>query len=74
MNYTLLKNGVYYREYSFDAIQLKQEAKQAKNYQKLSSTLAKIKPISRAETREIIKSKSEDLIEAQDDLADLEEF
>ena len=80
-HYVLDKRGIafkagydYYREYSFDAIQLKQEAKQAKNYQELNSTLAKIKPISRAKTRGIIKTKSEDLIEAQDDLADLEEF
>ena len=76
-NYILDKRGIafkagydYYKEYSFDAIQLKNQVKQAKDFEDLNRVLAKIKPISREETRKIIKAKAEDLIEAQDELAE----
>ncbi|MFX0172350.1 MAG: hypothetical protein ACFE9L_10545 [Candidatus Hodarchaeota archaeon] len=79
--YILDKRGItfkaaydFYKEYSFDAIYLKQEAKQAKNYEDLRFALTKIKPVSREETRKIIKDKAEALIESQDDLAHLESY
>jgi len=80
-NYILDKRGIafkagydYYKEYSFDAIQLKNQVKQAKGIEELNRVLAKVKPISREETRHIIKDRANILIESQDDLAELEEF
>jgi len=80
-HYVLDKRGItykaaydYYREYSFDAIELKRRVKQAKNYDDLKSILSEIKPSSRDRTRKIIKEEAKDLIEAQDDLAELEEY
>ncbi|MHA2243895.1 MAG: hypothetical protein ACXADY_02910 [Candidatus Hodarchaeales archaeon] len=80
-HYVLDKRGIafkaaydYYNEYSFNAIDLNNRIKQAKNSDEILLILDEIEPISRKETRQIIKQKANSLIEAQDDLAELEEF
>lgn len=79
--YVLDKRGVafkagydYHREYSFDAIELNKQIKAANSTEEIQTILQEIKPMPRAETRQIIKVKALDLIEAQDDLAELEDY
>ena len=80
-HYILDKRGItfkaaydYYSEYSFNAIDLNNRIKQANSTGEISLILEEIKPISRNETRKILTEKANSLIEAQDDLAELEEF
>ncbi len=80
-HYVVDKKGIafkaaydYYTEYSFNAIDLNNRIKQAKTLDEVQLILDEIEPMSREETRRIIKQKANSLIEAQDDLAELEEF
>jgi hypothetical protein len=58
----------YYRQYSFDAIDLNRRIKAANSTEEIQAILQEIQPMPRAETRRIIKANAETLIEAQDDL------